>query len=159
MVFSTGLCPLPHPAVSGERGPTGGVIIPYRSVSPFVVSCHSHGLGWVSVAILYNVPYCLRNLYIVFKNKIKNVLKSKKKKKNHPHTGTVSMSGNKISLESLTSPSPPKAFQGFLFLCKGWAMFPRISHSGHSGEPCSPTMGSGCGGECRHSLGYRFMCD
>lgn len=56
------------------------------------------------------------------------------------------MSGNKISLESLTSPSPPKAFQGFLFLCKGWAMFPRISHSGHSGEPCSPTMGSGCGG-------------
>lgn len=25
-------------------------------------------------------------------------------------------------------------------------MFPRISHSGHSGEPCSPTTGSGCGG-------------
>lgn len=25
-------------------------------------------------------------------------------------------------------------------------MFPRISHNGHSGEPCSPTTGSGCGG-------------
>lgn len=59
----------------------------------------------------------------------------REKKKKHPQAGTLSVSGNKVDLESLTSLSPPKAFQGFLFLCKGWATFPRM---GHSGKPCPP---------------------
>lgn len=72
--------------------------------------------------------------------------REKEKKEKHPQAGTLSVSGNKIHLESLTSLSPPKAFQGFLFLCKGWATVARTL-SAPLLPP--PRRRPGCGGECR----------
>lgn len=52
----------------------------------------------------------LRHLYVVLKNKIKNVLKRKK----NPQTGTLSVSGNKIDLESADITVTTKGIPGFL---------------------------------------------
>lgn len=81
-------------------------------------------------------------LFLKYKNK--NLKCAEEKKKIHPQTGTLLVTGNKIFTSALDITITAEGIQGFLFLCKGLTCF---WESATVASPVPRPTGPGCGDE------------